>query len=62
VGNLNPLKYCFYGAHAKPRATFRTFPGAANKRAVCSDCYEQIMAENKRKESEELAVRRGRPK
>ncbi len=44
MSNLNPLRYCFYGKHAKPRATFRMLPGAANARAVCAECYEKLKA------------------
>jgi len=47
--NLNPLKYCFHGQHSRPRATFRTLPGVRNKRAVCAECYEKIMADRKQK-------------
>ena len=49
MGNLNPLKYCFHGQHSRPRATFRTLPGVRNKRAVCAECYEKIMADRKQK-------------
>jgi hypothetical protein len=49
MANLNPLKYCFHGQHSKPRATFRTLPGVKNKRQVCAECYEKIMADRKRK-------------
>jgi hypothetical protein len=47
--NLNPLKYCFHGQHSRPRATFRTLPGVRNKRAVCAECYEKIMADRRQK-------------
>ena len=47
--NLNPLKYCFHGQHSRPRATFRTLPGVRNKRAVCAECYEKIIADRKQK-------------
>jgi len=47
--NLNPLKYCFHGQHSRPRATFRTLPGVRNKRAVCAECFEKIMADRKQK-------------
>jgi hypothetical protein len=47
--NLNPLKYCFHGQHAKPRATFRTLPGVTQTREVCAECYEKIMTERKQK-------------
>ena len=49
MGNLNPLKYCFHGQHSRPRATFRTLPGVRNKRAVCAECYEKIIADRKQK-------------
>lgn len=49
MANLNPLKYCFHGQHSRPRATFRTLPGVRNKRAVCAECYEKIMADRKQK-------------
>ena len=44
MANLDPLKYCFHGRHARPRALFRTLPGARIKRAVCAECYARIMA------------------
>jgi hypothetical protein len=47
--NLNPLKYCFHGQHSKLRTQFRTLPGTKIKRQVCSECYEKIMADRKRK-------------
>jgi hypothetical protein len=47
--NLNPLKYCFHGQHSKLRSTFRPLPGVKNKRQVCAECYEKIMAERKQK-------------
>lgn len=49
VVNLNPLKYCFHGQHSRPRATFRTLPGVKNKREVCAECFEKIMADRKAK-------------
>ena len=59
MGNLNPLKYCFYGKHSKPRATFRMLPGAENTRAMCADCYEKLRAAKERSKSKET-VRRAR--
>jgi hypothetical protein len=56
VTNLNPLKYCFHGQHAKPRATFRILPGAKGERAVCAECYDEIVAERAQKRASE-AVR-----
>ena len=49
MANLNPLKYCFHGQHSRPRATFRTLPGVKNKREVCAECFEKIMADRKQK-------------
>jgi hypothetical protein len=49
MANLNPLKYCFHGQHAKPRASFRTLPGTRTKRQVCAECYERIMADREQK-------------
>jgi hypothetical protein len=49
MANLNPLKYCFHGQHSRPRATFRTLPGVKNKREVCAECFEKIMADRKLK-------------
>jgi len=49
MANLNPLKYCFHGQHAKLRTTFRTLPGTHTKRQVCSECYDKIMADRKRR-------------
>jgi hypothetical protein len=49
MANLNPLKYCFHGQHAKPRATFRILPGAKGQRAVCAECCEKIMADHAHK-------------
>ena len=52
--NLNPLKYCFHGQHSRPRATFRTLPGVRNKREVCAECYEKIMADRRQKKAAAL--------
>jgi len=49
MSNLNPLKYCFYGKHAKPRATFRRLPGMTGTRAVCAECYEKMKADREKK-------------
>lgn len=54
--NLNPLKYCFHGQHSRPRATFRTLPGVRNKRAVCAECYEKIMADRRAKKKAQQAA------
>ena len=56
--NLNPLKYCFHGQHSRPRATFRTLPGVRNKRAVCAECYEKIIADRKQKKLAAAAAAR----
>jgi hypothetical protein len=45
----SPLKYCYHGQHAKPRAGFKALPGLKNKRQVCAACYEKIMADRKKK-------------
>jgi hypothetical protein len=58
VMNLNPLKYCFHGQHSRPRATFRTLPGVRNKRAVCAECYEKIIADRKQKKLAAAAAAR----
>jgi hypothetical protein len=58
--NLNPLKYCYHGQHAKPRAQFRSIPGGAMPRMVCAECYEKIMSDRKSKRS--LPSRVGRRK
>ena len=47
--NLNPMKYCFHGQHSRPRKTFRTLPGVKNRREVCAECYDRIMADRKQK-------------
>jgi len=44
MSNLNPLKYCFFGKHSRPRATFRTVPGVENTRPICADCYDKLRA------------------
>src|SRR4026209_1284047 len=49
MANLNPLKYCFHGQHSRPRATFSTLPGVKNKREVCAEGFEKIMADRKQK-------------
>ena len=56
MGNLNPLKYCFYGKHSKPRATFRMFPGVENTREMCADCYEKLRASRDERKRREIAV------
>ena len=56
MGNLNPLKYCFRGKHAKPRATFRMFPGAENTREMCADCYEKLRASREQRKRKEIDV------
>ena len=56
MGNLNPLKYCFYGKHSKPRATFRMFPGVENTREMCADCYEKLRVTRERRKSKEIVV------
>jgi hypothetical protein len=43
--NLNPLRYCFHGGHAMPRAQFRFLPGINNMRAVCAECYAKIVTD-----------------
>jgi len=53
MANLDPLKYCFHGQHAKPRATFRILPGPKGERAVCAECYEKILADRARKKNAE---------
>ena len=60
MGNLNPLKYCFYGKHSKPRATFRMFPGVENTREMCADCYEKVRARREQGKSKDSLVRTGR--
>ena len=47
--NLNPLKYCYHGQHAQPRAKFRALPGGQRKREVCAECYDKIMAVRKQR-------------
>ncbi len=49
MGNLNPLKYCYHGQHARPRAQFRTLPGRDRAREVCAECYDKIMTDRKQK-------------
>lgn len=44
MSNLNPMKFCFHGQHARLRATFRTVPGVNQTRSVCAECYEKIVA------------------
>lgn len=44
MGNLNPLKYCFRCQRSMPRAAFRTSPGDAEKRKLCAECYESMVA------------------
>ena len=56
MGNLNPLKYCFYGKHSKPRATFRMLPGVENTREMCGDCYETLRASREQSERREIDV------
>ena len=56
MGNLNPLKYCFCGKHSKRRATFRMFPGVANTREVCAECFDRITAQRNEKRKDELAA------
>jgi hypothetical protein len=51
MANLSPLKYCFHGQHSRPRATFRTLPGVKNKREVCAECFEKIMADRRQKKT-----------
>ena len=43
--NLSPLRYCFHGRHAMPRAQFRFPPGIKTTRAVCAECYAKIFAD-----------------
>ena len=45
MANLNPLRYCFHGIHAMPRAQFRFLPGINNTRAVCAECYAKLVAD-----------------
>jgi len=45
----SPLRYCYHGQHSKPRDSFKFLPGLKNKRAVCSDCYQKILADRKKK-------------
>ena len=59
MGNLNPLKYCFYGGHSRPRTTFRTLPGATVRREVCAECYETIRAKQEHRKAKELAIPKG---
>lgn len=54
--NLNPLKYCYHGQHAKPRAQFRSIPGGDPRRMVCAECYEKIMADRRMKRSQATRV------
>jgi len=53
MAKLDPLKYCFHGQHAKPRATFRILPGPKGERALCAECYEKILADRARKKNAE---------
>ena len=58
MANLDPLKYCFQGQHSKPRATFRILPGLNERRAVCAECYEKILAERVAKEERRNSLER----
>jgi hypothetical protein len=51
MGNLNPLKYCFRCRRSKPRATFRTPPGAKGERPLCAECYQKLMPAARREAS-----------
>ena len=56
MANLDPLRYCFYGQHVKPRATFRILPGPKGERAVCAECYEKIFADRAQKKKREAVL------
>ena len=53
MANLDPRKYCFHGEHSKTRPTFRTLPGPKGERALCAECYENIMADRAKKKKNE---------
>ena len=55
--NSPVLKYCYHGQHSKPKESFKVLPGLKNKRAVCADCYEKILADRRKKSGAGKAVK-----
>ena len=47
--NLNPLRFCVYCKTPKPRAAFRSLPGAGRKKEMCAECFEKTPSKAKPK-------------
>lgn len=61
VPNLNPLRFCYHGQHARPRNKFRALPGGDRRREVCEECYEKIMSERRLKAQRNGVAPRPKP-